>query len=74
MTSSRTIYQLMLHIPTGERYAFQIEMPGYHVTGCRGPQALLQWRSTDLIQLDYEGSTGLVPWANEHLAEFELTG
>ena len=36
------IYQLVVHVPTGERYAFRIEMPGYRVTGCLGPRNVLQ--------------------------------
>ena len=67
-------YMLMLHRPTGERYAFRVEQPGFRVTGCLGPRPLNEWRRTDLQALDYDAAPELVPWANEHVEEFDLTG
>ena len=64
---------LMLHVPTGERYAFRVEQPGFRVTGCLGPRTLAEWRVTPLDALDYDASPDLVPWANEHIEEFDLT-
>ena len=49
-------------------------MPGYRVTGCLGPRSQAQWQTTDPTSLDYDETPDLVPWANEHLAEFDLTG
>ena len=55
----------MLHVPTGERYAFRIEVPGYRVTGCLGPRNLLQWRAIDQTALDYDENPDLVPRASK---------
>ena len=65
-------YLLMLHRPTGQRYAFRLSPP-FHVTGCLGPRDLLQWRETDLTRLAYDENLDLVPWANERMEEFDPT-
>lgn len=63
----------MLHRPTGERYAFRVEKPGFNVTGCVGPRSLQEWRRTDLAALDYDADQALAMWANERVPEFDLT-
>jgi hypothetical protein len=70
-TSLPAIYQLMRHLPTDQYYACRIE--GVRITGCLGPQKPCWWRVVDLTVLPYEENSDLVPWANEHLAEFDLT-
>jgi hypothetical protein len=67
-----TFYLLMLHFPTGERYAFRLEHP-FRVTGCLGPRNRREWRQTDLSTLDYDENLDLVVWANEHVTEFDPT-
>jgi hypothetical protein len=70
----RVNYALMLHVPTGQRYAFRFAMPGMQLTGVCGPKNLDVWRRTPLEGLNYDAEPELRAWAEARLGEFDLTG
>jgi hypothetical protein len=70
------IYDLVLHWPTGERYALKKEPEGdgWQVTGYVGPRPLDEWRRTSLEELAWE--TDRLEWirAEREAGHFDLTG
>jgi hypothetical protein len=67
------LYDLFHLPPTGEHFAVRREPETLRITVCL-PLPFPYCRRIDLTVLPHDADTELVPWFEEHRAEFDLAG